>query len=83
MAPLRLDTILKLNDGRTIPQLGLGVYQSRGAGGKAAIAEAIRVGYRHIDTAQFYHNEEEVGSAVREEKYAKREDVFVTTKVGA
>lgn len=82
MAPLRLDTVLKLNDGRTIPQLGLGVYQSRGRACVAGCAEALRLGYRHIDTAQLYANEAEVGQAVRDEAHAKRDDVFVTTKVG-
>lgn len=70
-----------MNDGRTIPQLGFGVYQSKpGEETMSATMEALRVGYRHVDTAQFYRNEKDVGEALRRSGL-KREDVFVTTKI--
>ena len=72
---------LSMNDQRAIPQLGFGVYQaSPGEESKGAVLEALRQGYRHIDTAQFYRNEKDVGAAVRESGIA-RADVFVTTKI--
>jgi diketogulonate reductase-like aldo/keto reductase len=63
-----------------IPRLGFGVYQSSTAQCVASCAAALKVGYRHIDTAQFYGNEAEVGAAVRQSGL-QRSDVFVTTKV--
>ncbi len=48
---------LTLNDGRTIPQLGFGVFQIPPADTEAAVSRALEVGYRHIDTAQMYRNE--------------------------
>jgi diketogulonate reductase-like aldo/keto reductase len=72
---------IKLNDGRSIPQLGFGVYQtSPGEQAQNAVREALKVGYRHIDTAQFYRNEKDVGEAVRSSGL-KRDEVFVTTKI--
>jgi diketogulonate reductase-like aldo/keto reductase len=70
-----------LNDGSRMPWVGLGVY--RIAAGKPclrAVAHALSVGYRHIDTAALYGNEEDVGRAVRESGIA-REQVFVVTKL--
>ncbi|MEX3611166.1 aldo/keto reductase [Rothia sp. LK2588] len=69
-----------MNDGREIPQIGLGTYGLRGAAGEAQISEAIRFGYRLIDTAVRYENEEVVGRAVR---YCgvDRDDLFVTSKI--
>ena len=61
-----------------MPAVGLGVYEA--ADTKAACLSALAQGYRHIDTAQFYHNEAEVGAAVRE-CGVPREELFVTTKV--
>lgn len=63
-----------------IPALGLGTYQLMGNAGEQSIADAIRIGYRHIDTAQFYHNEEIVGNAVRNSG-KDRKEFFITTKV--
>ena len=63
-----------------MPRFGLGVYQSTGKSGMAAIKHALSVGYRHIDTAALYSNEAEVGQAVRECGIA-RDQVFVTTKL--
>jgi methylglyoxal/glyoxal reductase len=72
---------LALRDGTRIPQIGLGVWQSgRGKSTVDAVAAALRVGYRHVDTAQAYGNEGEVGEAIRASGL-KREDVFVTTKL--
>src|SRR5437773_10364490 len=61
--------------------LGLGVYQSPpGRVTRNAVNFALRIGYRHVDTARIYGNEADVGEAVRESG-VPREDVFVTTKL--
>jgi len=71
----------KLNDGRLIPQLGLGVWQTRaGPTCEAAVLAALEAGYRHIDTAAMYGNEESVGAAIRTSGIT-RENIFVTTKL--
>ena len=63
---LTIETKLTLNDGHLIPQLGLGVWQTRaGATCEAAVLAALEAGYRHIDTAAMYGNEESVGAAIR------------------
>jgi aryl-alcohol dehydrogenase-like predicted oxidoreductase len=70
-----------LNDGNAIPVLGLGVFKAEaGEACKAAVVSALKQGYRHIDTAQIYQNEEAVGQAVRE-CGLPRQDVFITSKV--
>jgi diketogulonate reductase-like aldo/keto reductase len=70
-----------LNDGRAIPQLGLGVFQLRaGAAAQGAVEAALAAGYHHIDTAAVYGNEEDVGKALRSSGLA-RDDVWVTTKL--
>ena len=66
--------------GARIPAIGLGTWQLSGRAGARVIEQALRLGYRHIDTAQAYENEREVGEALRASG-VKREDVFVTTKV--
>jgi 2,5-diketo-D-gluconate reductase A len=71
---------LTLNDGRTIPQLGFGVFQIVPGDTAAATAQALEVGYRHIDTAEMYGNEKEVGQAVARSGL-DRSDVFVTSKL--
>ncbi|MFO1207819.1 MAG: aldo/keto reductase [Amaricoccus sp.] len=63
-----------------IPPLGLGTYRRTGDEGVAAILTALELGYRHIDTAQNYDNEDAVGEAVRRSGLA-RDAVFITTKV--
>src|ERR1700694_3185864 len=69
-----------LADGNEIPMLGLGVWQvPNGAECVNAVRSALELGYRHIDTAQAYGNEESVGRALRESDVA-REEVFITTK---
>lgn len=70
---------IDLGGGVTIPQLGFGVFQIPAGDTKAAVITAIESGYRHIDTAAMYENEDAVGAAIRESGLA-REDVFVTTK---
>src|SRR6185295_1367609 len=69
---------IALNTGARIPQVGLGVWQSpRGAATRSAVATALRLGYRHVDTARIYGNEADVGAAVRASSLP-REEVFVT-----
>lgn len=69
-----------LNNGVRMPQLGYGVYQVTKEECKRCVLDALDAGYRHIDTAQSYFNEEEVGQAIKESGI-KREDIFLTTKV--
>ena len=72
---------LKLNDGNVIPQIGFGVFLIPNDGSTYnAVKMALQSGYRHIDTAAAYFNEEEVGQAVRESSI-KREEIFVTSKL--
>jgi diketogulonate reductase-like aldo/keto reductase len=78
---LTIETKLTLNDGRLIPQLGLGVWQTRAGGAcETAVLAALEAGYRHIDTAAMYGNEESVGAAVRTSGIP-RKNIFVTTKL--
>lgn len=72
--------ILTLHDGVRMPQLGLGVWQVPNAQAAQVVGEALRVGYRAVDTAAVYGNEEGVGQAIRESEVPRKE-VFVTTKV--
>lgn len=69
-----------LKNGVKMPQLGYGVYQVSKEDCERCVLDALSVGYRHIDTAQSYFNEEEVGSAI-EKSGVPREDIFLTTKV--
>lgn len=66
--------------GRAIPRIGLGTYRLTGPEGQAAIAQALALGYRHLDTARMYGNEVEVGRALRAAA-VPREAVHVTTKL--
>jgi len=78
---LTIETKIKLNDGHLMPQLGLGVWQTRvGATCEAAVLAALEAGYRHIDTAAMYGNEESVGAAIGMSGIP-RENIFVTTKL--
>ena len=73
--------VFKLNNGINIPAVGLGVYQMpSNLQTQKVIDNALRHGYRHIDTASIYHNEESVGNAIRS-SLIPREQVFVTTKL--
>jgi len=71
---------ITLNNGVEIPQLGFGVFQIPPAETKKATLDALEVGYRHIDTAEMYGNEKEVGEAVRESGIP-RDQIFVTSKL--
>ena len=71
---------IELNDGNEIPQLGFGVFQIHPRDTVEAVTEALRVGYRHIDTAEMYGNEREVGEGVRQSGL-DRGEVFVTSKL--
>src|SRR3954452_7546945 len=71
---------IRMNDDRTIPQLGFGVFQIPPAETGEAVRQALEVGYRHIDTAEMYGNEKEVGEAVRASGL-DRSEVFVTSKL--
>lgn len=71
---------IELNDGRPIPQLGFGVYQIAPEDTARAVGIALQAGYRHIDTAQMYGNEQQVGDAIRDSDL-DRADVFVTSKL--
>ena len=71
---------VKLNNGVGIPQFGLGVFQMKPEDTRAATLEALKVGYRHIDTAEMYGNEREVGEAIRDSGI-DRAEIFVTSKL--
>ncbi|GGF28410.1 aldo/keto reductase [Subtercola lobariae] len=71
---------LTLNDGNSIPQLGLGVYKASNDEASQAVEVAFEVGYRHVDTATLYNNEVGVGEAVARSS-VPRAELFVTTKV--
>lgn len=74
-----MDTV-KLNNGIEMPILGYGVFQVTPEECERCVTDALSVGYRSIDTAQAYYNEEGVGNAVKKSGIA-REDIFITTKV--
>lgn len=74
-------TYTQLNDGNKIPTVGFGVFQIPADGSTyTAVAEALKAGYRHIDTAQAYFNEAEVGRAIKDSGIP-REEIFVTSKL--
>jgi 2,5-diketo-D-gluconate reductase A len=72
--------LVEMNDGRSIPVIGFGVWQVPDDVVVDATLKALEVGYRHIDTAYLYHNERGVGEALKRSGL-DRDDVFVTTKV--
>ena len=72
--------IIKLRDGNMMPQLGLGVWQASIEDARHAVLKALEVGYRSIDTAAAYKNEEAIGQALQETD-VPREEIFVTTKL--
>ena len=79
--PTLATATLPLSSGTAIPQVGLGVWQSpQGAPTQQAVAAALELGYRHIDTARVYRNEKDVGAAVTASG-VPRDQVFVTTKL--
>jgi 2,5-diketo-D-gluconate reductase A len=71
---------IALNDGTSIPQLGLGTYKLDDADAYRIVTDALEIGYRHIDTAALYFNEEGVGRAIRDSGI-KRDELYVTTKL--
>ncbi|MGA1801888.1 aldo/keto reductase [Rhizobium sp. HT1-10] len=73
-------TSITFNDGRSIPQVGLGVWQTPNETAAPAVKAAIEAGYRHIDTAAIYGNEEGVGEGIRSSG-VDRKDIFLTTKL--
>jgi methylglyoxal/glyoxal reductase len=78
---MNINSKIQLNNGINIPILGLGTYLSNpGKETQAAVEYALETGYRHIDTAAFYKNEEDVGNAVRNSGIP-RSEIFVTTKL--
>ncbi len=78
---LKIDSKIKLNDGHSIPRLGLGVWLiSSGKSCESAVRAALDVGYRHIDTAAYYGNEESVGKAIRDSGIP-RDEIYLTTKL--
>ena len=73
-------SIITLNDGNTIPQVGLGVWQTPNDEAAPAVKAALDAGYRHVDTAAVYENEEGVGEGIRRSGL-DRKDIFLTTKL--
>jgi 2,5-diketo-D-gluconate reductase A len=72
--------LVTLNDGNTIPQLGFGVFKVDPDKTSRIVSEAFEVGYRHIDTAKIYGNEEGVGHAIKTSGI-DRDELFITTKL--
>lgn len=78
---MNITTTATLNNGTTMPMLGLGTWQSaEGEEAERAVAWALEAGYRHIDTAAIYKNERSVGKAVRQSGIP-RDELFITTKL--
>ncbi|MEI7690878.1 MAG: aldo/keto reductase [bacterium] len=78
---LNIETKVTLNNGTKMPLLGLGTWQSKsGHVAYNAVKYALKMGYRHIDTAKFYFNEESVGKAIRDSGI-HREEIWLTTKL--
>ena len=81
ISQLGIDSRVTLNDGNSMPLLGLGVWDAKsGKETYDAVIHALKTGYRHIDTAEMYGNEKDVGSAVIESGLP-REEIFITTKL--
>ncbi|KAK3986979.1 NADP-dependent oxidoreductase domain-containing protein [Cladorrhinum sp. PSN332] len=78
MAPLTIDTKLKLNSGYEIPQLGFGVYQTPPRDTQRCVTEALNAGYLHVDSAAYYRNEAACAEAIRS---FGRDKVFFTSKI--
>jgi 2,5-diketo-D-gluconate reductase B len=70
---------LTLLDGTKMPVMGFGTWALRGDSGRKAIEEALALGYRHLDTADWYHNHQQVGEAMK--AFGKRDEIYLVTKV--
>jgi diketogulonate reductase-like aldo/keto reductase len=80
---LTIESMIKLNDGMTMPLFGLGVWRlESGKETRDAVSYGLELGYKHIDTASMYNNEEDVGVAIQESSLP-REKLFITTKVNS
>ena len=80
--PLRviMDKTVHLNDDNAMPMVGFGIYQMPRSITERCVCQTLEIGYRHIDTAQCYGNEHEVGLAVKASGLP-REEIFITTKL--
>ncbi|ONH67479.1 Glycerol 2-dehydrogenase (NADP(+)) [Cyberlindnera fabianii] len=85
MPKLSKNLLYTLNNGVKIPANGFGLYKTEKHEAAAVVAEALATGYRHFDTAKFYHNEEEVAKGIssylKSHPEIKRSDIFYTTKI--
>ena len=85
MTSLTMNSKLTLNNGLKIPVIAMGVYMTPAGVASQVAYNALKVGYRHIDSAEFYKNEKEVGEGIskwlQESPNNKREDVFYVTKI--
>ena len=77
---MKQQPIIKLHDGNSMPQLGLGVWRVTNKEAQFAVSKALAIGYRLIDTAAVYKNEEGVGRAIRLANISRKE-LFITTKL--
>ena len=75
-----MSKIMKLNNGLSIPQMGVGTWTLRGETARQNVRLALDAGFRHIDTAQMYENEAEVGQGIADSNIPRNE-VFLTTKI--
>ena len=75
-----INSKMNLNNGTQIPCVGYGTFRTPADVAEKAVADAIKVGYRHIDTAAVYGNEEAVGKGIKDSGI-DREDLFVTSKL--
>ena len=72
--------LITLNNGQKIPQIGFGVYLIPPEETEKSVLEALKIGYRHIDTAHMYGNEKQVGSAIKKSGIPRNE-IFITSKL--
>jgi diketogulonate reductase-like aldo/keto reductase len=77
---ISMTSTYKLNNGVDMPLFGLGTWKAKGNDVGKSCQWAIEAGYRHIDTASLYANEEEIGEFLAKSE-VKREDVFITSKI--
>lgn len=78
--PASIGSSVKMNDGAAMPFLGLGTWQMSLGDAEVAVRTALKLGYRHIDTAAYYRNEGAVGKAIAQSG-VPRGEIFVTTKI--